>query len=300
MSYFSHMSQTTQSAHTPAASHQLHSTHSHPPQRHQSLPSRPSRSRQIIGRVREYYLPPAILGLTVLLVWEVVVRWMALPDWLLPTPSHIGNTFLRDIPLLWGHALVTLQTTALGFALALSVGFILAVLIDAFPIVQRAFYPLLVASQTIPIVALAPLLIIGFGFGMLPKVFVVALVVFFPIVINTVDGLRAADRDMLRLLRAMGASYWQITWLLRIPAALPAIFSGLKISVTYSIIGAVLAEWIGSQAGLGVYIARSLKSFRTDQVFVAIMATSLLTIGLFLLVTSLERWLNSWNQPTLQ
>jgi ABC-type nitrate/sulfonate/bicarbonate transport system permease component len=146
-----------------------------------------------------------------------------------------------------------------------------------------------------PIVAIAPLLVVGFGFGLLPKVIVVTLVMFFPLVINTVDGLRTSDTDTVRLMQAMNANRWQMLWLLRIPSALPSIFSGLKVAITYSVIGAVLAEWIGASAGLGVYIARSLRAFRTDQVFVAIVATSLLTVGLFLVIMALERWLTPWN-----
>jgi len=187
--------------------------------------------------------------------------------------------------------------TALGFALALGVGFALAFLIDASPLLRRALYPLLVASQTVPIVAIAPLLVVGLGFGILPKVLVVALVTFFPIVVNTVDGLQATDRDMVRLLRAMNASYWQLLRLLRIPAALPTIFSGVKIAITYSVIGAVFAEWIGASAGLGVYIARSVRAFRTDQVFVAALITSFITIVLFGLTSVLEHWLIHWKGP---
>jgi ABC-type nitrate/sulfonate/bicarbonate transport system permease component len=146
----------------------------------------------------------------------------------------------------------------------------------------------------ISIVAIAPLLVVGLGFGALPKVLVVALVTFFPIVVSTVDGLRATDRDMLRLFQAMNAGYWRTLRLLRIPAALPAIFTGVKIAVTYSVIGAVFAEWIGASAGLGVFIARSVRAFRTDQVFVAAIVTSLLTIVLFTITAALQRWLIPW------
>ena len=253
----------------------------------------PSRVGGAVGR----YAPPFVLIVALIGGWEALVRQLRLPAWLLPPPSRIAVTFVDSLPLLSGHVAATLRVTALGFALALGVGFALAFLIDASPLLRRALYPLLVASQTVPIVAIAPLLVVGLGFGVLPKVLVVALVTFFPIVVNTVDGLQATDRDMVRLLRAMNASYWQLLRLLRIPAALPTIFSGVKIAITYSVIGAVFAEWIGASAGLGVYIARSVRAFRTDQVFVAALITSFITIVLFGLTSVLEHWLIHWKGP---
>ena len=244
------------------------------------------------------YAPPALLLLALLLAWELLVRGLALPEWLLPPPSRVAAALVAGAPGLAEHVAATLYVTGLGFGLALALGFGLAFAIDAAPLLRRALYPLLVVSQTVPIVAIAPLLVVGFGFGALPKVLVVALVTFFPIVVSTADGLQAADRDMLRLLDAMGARYWQTLRLLRLPAALPSVFSGLKIAVTYSVIGAVLAEWIGASAGLGVYIARSLRAFRTDQVFAAALLTSLLTLLLFGLTAALERWLIPWRKGT--
>ncbi len=247
-----------------------------------------------MARLANDYLPPLALLALLLLGWEVLVRARNIPDWLLPAPSQIAATTVETLPILSGHITATLWVTAIGFVLALLIGFALAFMVDASPLIRRMLYPLLVASQTIPLVAIAPLLVVGLGFGTLPKVLVVALVTFFPIVVNTVDGLQSADRDMVRLLQAMGASRWQTLRRLRIPAAGPAIFTGIKIAITYSVIGAVLAEWIGASAGLGVYIARSLRAFRTDQVFVAAIITSLLTIALFGVTAALERWLLWW------
>lgn len=249
----------------------------------------------IARRLRESW-PAVALILALLLAWEALVAWFALPDWLLPPPSQVAQTFIASLPVLRAHVAATLYVTFLGLALSLTVGFLLALLIDYSSLVRRAVYPLLVASQTVPIVAIAPLLVIGLGFGTLPKVIVVALVTFFAIVVSTVDGLQSADPDMQRLLRAMGAGHWTLLRLLRLPAAMPAIFSGLKLAVTYSVIGAVLAEWIGASAGLGVYIARSLRAFRTDQVFVAAFVTAVLTILLFSLVALIERWALRWRR----
>lgn len=271
-----------------------------PPQFQDDRPSSTaSRARGRFAHWLSSYAPPLLVLLALLLLWDLSVRLLALPNWLLPPPMEVGRTFLGSLGILRTHVGYTLLETVLGFAVALVVGFGLALAIDASALLRRMIYPLLVASQTIPIVAIAPLLVIGLGFGLLPKVVVVALVTFFPIVVNTVDGLGAADRDMLRLLQALNASRWQTLRLLRIPAALPAIFSGLKIAVTYSVIGAVLAEWIGASAGLGVYIARSLRAFRTDQVFVGAAVTSLLTIVLFLVTVALERWLTPWRKNRL-
>ncbi|PDV99065.1 ABC transporter permease [Candidatus Chloroploca asiatica] len=253
-----------------------------------------SRRLALMRRVLHQWLPPAILLTSLLVAWEVLVRLFAVPVWLLPAPSRVGQTFVESLPILGGHVVATLRVTALGAGLALVTGIGLALALDAVPLIRRAVYPLLVVSQTVPIVAIAPLLVIGLGFGLLPKVLVVALVTFFPITVSLAGGLRDADRDMVRLFQAMDASYWQTLRLLRWPAALPSFFRGLRIAVTYSVIAAVIAEWIGAEAGLGVYIARSLRAFRTDQVFVAALVTSLLTLILFALIVVLERRLLAW------
>ncbi len=241
-------------------------------------------------------LPPALVLGGLVLLWEIVVRWLAVPDWLLPPPSQVLTTLFTSVPVLQGHVTTTLAEALTGLTVGFGVGVSLALLLDASPLLRRTLYPLLVASQTIPIVAIAPLLVIGLGFGLLPKIIVVALITFFPLVVSTADGLQSADRDMVRLVRAMGAGYWRALWLVRAPAALPSLLSGLKIAVTYSVIGAVIAEWIGASSGLGVYISRSLRAFRTDQVFVGALVASLITIALFLLVLGVERWLTRWRR----
>jgi ABC-type nitrate/sulfonate/bicarbonate transport system permease component len=259
-----------------------------------SVPPTPTTARALWRRRLDEYGPSILLVILLLFLWEGIVWYLTIPDWLLPPPSRIATTLIASLPILLGHTLATLTVTIPGFSLALIGGFSLGIALDASPLLRRAIYPLLVTSQTVPIVAIAPLLVVGFGFGLLPKVIVVALVTFFPIVVNTIDGLQNADRDQRRLLEAMGANYWQLLRLLRLRAALPAIFTGIKVAITYSVIGAVLAEWIGASTGLGVYIARSLRAFRTDQVFVAALVTSLLTIVLFTLVSLLERKIVFW------
>lgn len=261
------------------------------------LPAKPERTAAAaLKHIWRSYGPPVLLLLLLVAGWEALVWLLALPAWLLPPPSRILHTLLESLPVLREHIAITLLEALLGLLLGSLTGFGLGLAIDASPLLRRALYPLLVASQTIPIVAVAPLLVIGLGFGLQTKVLVVVLVTFFPVVVSTVDGLQAAERDMLRLLAAMDASRWQSMRLVRIPAALPSVFSGLKIAVTYSVIGAVLAEWIGASSGMGVYISRSLRAFRTDQVFVGALVTSLVTIVLFLLTIALERWLTAWRR----
>lgn len=220
------------------------------------------------------------------------------PEWLLPAPARILQTAWEVAPALVLHIGQTLLETFWGLVLSLATGILLAFAIDLSPLLRRALYPLLVASQTIPIIALAPLLVVWFGFGIISKVVVVALVCFFPIAISLADGLRATDPEHVALLRAMGAGRGQIFRTVRIPSALPSFFSGFKIAVTYSIIGAVIAEWIGASQGLGLYMIRSANAFRTAQLFAAIIVTSLLSIGLFLLVSGLERALLPWYYTT--
>ncbi len=240
------------------------------------------------------YLPPAILLISLILLWEVGARLDNLSSRILPPPLEIGQAIVETYPLLLPHIWQTTQEVAFGLVLALGVGLLLAAAIDFSPLVRRAVYPLLIASQTIPIIALAPLLVIWFGFGILPKIFIVTLFCFFPIAINTADGLSAADPEYLSLLRAMGANRYQIWRKVRLPAALPYFFSGLKIAVTYSVVAAIIGEWVGAQAGLGVYMIRSASAFKTAQVFATIVITSLMSLILVIAVFLIERKLLPW------
>jgi ABC-type nitrate/sulfonate/bicarbonate transport system permease component len=239
-------------------------------------------------------LAPTALLIVLLVLWEGLVRLLATPQWLLPAPSQIVLAIADQQNLLLVHTRQSLVETLLGLILALVAGVGLAFIIDLSAFLRRSLYPLLVTSQTVPIIAIAPLLIIWFGFGILPKIIVVALVCFFPIAVNTADGLRSVDGDLVALLRSMGATRWQILAKVRLPAALPAFFSGLKIAVTYGVMGAVIGEWVGGSEGLGIYMLRSQHSYLTDRVFAAIAVTSCLSIMMFLIVMALERALLPW------
>jgi len=230
----------------------------------------------------------------VLAAWQTASDRSGIPAFILPSPTEILGALWETRAVLGGHIAQTMLETALGLAAALVAGVALAAAIDLSPFLRRALYPLLVASQTIQILAIAPLLIIWFGFGILPKVIIVALVCFFPLAVSTADGLASADPDLVALLRTMGARRGQIWRMVRLPSALPSFFSGLRVAVTYSVVGATIGEWVGGQRGLGVYMIRSKNAFATDQVFGAILITSLLSIGLFVIVWLIERAVLPW------
>ena len=247
--------------------------------------------------VRRWMLPAALL-LLALGVWEAWVRLAETPRWLLPPPSAVARSLVDDRDLLVDHGWVTLQAVLLGFGLALVAGILLATAIDASVVLERAVYPIVIASQTVPIVALAPLLLIWFGYGLLPKVLVAALIGFFPIAVNTVDGLRAVDREVLDLLRTFGAGRWARFRLAKLPEALPFVFSGAKVAITVCVIGAVFGELVGASAGLGYLMTRSTAQFLTARVFASIAVLSLMGVGLFALVAIAERLLLPWRRYT--
>ncbi|GBF11877.1 MAG: ABC transporter permease [Tepidibacillus sp.] len=252
-----------------------------------------------MGFIKKHY--PAILLMSFLVgVWEVAVKVSKIEPWILPPPSQIIMTLFREREVIIDHTWVTLYEALVGFLFAIVIAFILAMIIDRFPFFSRGFYPILVTSQTIPIISIAPLLFIWFGFGLLPKIVVVILVGFFPIVISTVDGLNSADRDLISLLQTMKASKWQIFTKVKFPSALPSIFSGLKIAATYSVMGAVIGEWLGASKGLGLYMRTTSHSFLTDQVFAAIIVIVLTSILLYGTILALEYLLIPWNRQYKQ
>jgi len=237
--------------------------------------------------------PLAIL-LFLFLVWEVSVRLADTPGWMLPPPSAILESFRTDYRLLLLHTRATLIEVLLGFGLALVAGLVTGIAIDSSRILERAIYPLIIASQTIPMVALAPLMLIWFGYGLVPKILITALVGFFPIAVNSVDGLRSADREVIALLRSMGASRWTRFTIARVPAALPLIFSGARVAITFCVIGAVFSELVGSSEGLGYLMQRAASQFQTARVFASIFILAMMGIGLFALVTLIERLVLPW------
>lgn len=227
---------------------------------------------------------PLLLLAAILLVWELWVRLTGTAIYILPAPTRIAATFVRELPTLLYHARVTLTETVLGLLVATLLSVCIAVLMDAFTPLRRALYPILVATQTMPVIVLAPVFIIYLGFGLAPKVLIVVLMCFFPITISFADAMAAQDVRRVNLLRAMGASRWQIYRLVKMPGALPAFFSGLSVAATYSMSGAVVGEWLSSAAGLGYYMLRVKNGYMLDKVFASVLMVALLSLALTALV----------------
>ncbi|HXX38324.1 MAG TPA: ABC transporter permease [bacterium] len=240
--------------------------------------------------------PPAGLFAAVLVVWEWAVRMFGVPVYILPPPSRIAEVLVSDRAMLFGDAVVTLAEVLLGFAVAFVVGIVLALAIFSSRTIERAVYPLVIASQTVPVFAIAPLLIVWFGYGMASKVAMAALIVFFPIVVNTVDGLRAADEDLVNLLRILGAGQRRILYTIRIPAAMPFVFSGVRIAVATSVIGAVIGEWVGATRGLGFEMIHANAQLHIDRVFAAIVYLSTMALILFVAVSGTEWLVLPWRR----
>lgn len=241
---------------------------------------------------------PLILVLAILAIWQVWVSVADVAPYLVPAPSQIVAAFFDARQLLWGHLLTTTSEALLGMALGALLGGLLAVAIASVTVLRRSLYPLLVVSQVIPIVVLAPLLVLWFGFGLTPKVIVVALIVFFPVVVSTVAGLTGVDRDMVDLVRSMGASRRQVLRTVLIPAGIPAFFAGLRISAAYAVAGAVIGELVGAESGLGLFIDRSRASYQVDRIFAAVALIALLSMALFGLVALAARVASPWQYVT--
>ncbi len=247
------------------------------------------------------YVLPALILLSVLGIWEIAVHLFKIEHFILPPPSEIVVTLFLEREQLLRHTFVTFQEMFLGFTLAVIIGIPLAILMFEFPVLEKAFYPYVIGSQTVPVFAIAPLLVFWFGFGIASKVMMAAIIVFFAIVLNTLDGLKSTDQDTVDLFRILRASRWQILWKVRIPSALPYIFSGAKIGISISTIGAVLGEWVGSSAGLGFLMMYANSSLKTSLVFAAIFCLTLLGLSLFVVMTLLQRLAMPWryNQDNL-
>ncbi len=230
-------------------------------------------------KARRWAVPLATLAVF-LTVWEVAVRAGWVPNFLLPSPSQVVLAFVRDAPLLASHAVTTLLEAALGLTIGVVVGFVFAVLMDRFEVLYLALNPLITVSQTIPTVAIAPLLVLWFGYGLAPKVLLIVLTTFFPVTVSLVSGFRSVDPDVIDLMRTMNATDAQIFLRAKLPLAMEQFFSGLRISATYAIVGAVIAEWLGGFSGLGVYMTRLRKSFSYDSMFAVIILISTLSLAL--------------------
>ncbi|NLT58405.1 MAG: ABC transporter permease [Clostridiales bacterium] len=225
-------------------------------------------------------LLPAALMTAVLLLWEWYVRHFGVPLYILPKPSQIFETLVLERTVLFSNSLVTVGETLLGLLIAVVAGMLLAVVMDALPMFKTAIYPLLVVSQTVPVIVLAPIFIIYLGFGLAPKVLTVMLMCFFPIVVSFADGMEQIDPNQINLIRSLGAGRLQEYLLVKVPGAASALFSGLKVAATYSISGAVVGEWLSSDKGLGYYMLRAKNGYMLDRVFACVLVVILLSLAM--------------------
>ncbi|MGJ8610592.1 MAG: ABC transporter permease [Octadecabacter sp.] len=240
---------------------------------------------------------PAVLSLAcAFALWELYVRVSGISPLMLPAPSRVLDQIVQNRALLWANTKPTLTATFAGFALSLTVAFSLSVVLDFMPRVRRALFPIFVVSQTLPLVAIAPLVVLWFGFDLTPKVLLVALVTFFPMLVALVDGYESTDTEIEDLMRSMGASRRQVFRNARFPSAMPYFFAGLRISITYAVVAAIFAEYVGARAGLGIVILNAKNSFRPDLVLAAVVISSVLTLILFGATATLQsivlRWRN--------
>ncbi len=255
-----------------------------------------SATRRIDLRFLAGWIVPIVLLAMTIVIWEAWVWIDDTPAWFLPAPSAIAAEAASSRALLWQHTWTTLQEVLVGYLIALVVGIATALLIAMSSIAERTIYPLIVASQAIPIIALAPILLIWFGFGMTPKVIVVVLLCYFPIAVNMADGLRSADVDALNLLRSMGASRWQIMRIVRVPSSLPYLISGARVAAAVAVIGAIVGEWVGASSGLGYLMTRAASQFLTARLFAAVAISGIIGVALFVIVALVGRMLTPWSR----
>lgn len=221
---------------------------------------------------------PVLVIAALLIFWELVVQIAGIPLYVLPAPSDIIETFVVEFPTLTVHAATTVMEALAGMAISFVIGIIMGILIDAMPTFKKCIYPILVVTQTVPTIVLAPIFIIYMGFGYAPKILTVVLMCFFPIVVSFSDGLGQMDQGYLNLVRTYGGSRWQLYRIVKIPSAMISLLSGLKVAATYSISGAVVGEWIASQSGLGYYLIRAKNGYMLDKVFACVVMIILLSL----------------------
>lgn len=229
-------------------------------------------------------------------IWAAVCGFGSIPSYMLPSPSAVMQAFVSDFPTLMYHAGTTLTEAFLGLLIGIALAFVTASLMNRFSVLYSAIYPLLVISQTIPSIAIAPILVLWMGFGMAPKIALVVITTFFPITVGLLDGYRSADTDTIALLRSMGAGNFKIFRYIYMPSSLSHFFAGIKISASYSIVGAVIAEWLGGFEGLGVYMTRVRKAYQFDKMFAVIILIIIISLLLMLIVTLIRKAVMPWER----
>lgn len=234
----------------------------------------------------------------ILILWQLVSVLGIVDSFMLPSPVQVITAFVWEFPVLMEHSIITLTEAFLGLAIGILFGFVISVVMDHFEFLYKAFYPLIVLTQTIPTVAIAPLMVLWFGYEMTPKVILIVITTFFPITVGLLTGFKSADQDSIHLLRAMGAKDMDIFRYIKLPGAIPQFFSGLRISASYAVVGAVISEWLGGFGGLGVYMTRVKQAFAFDKMFAVIFLISMISLLLMKGVDLLYKKCTPWEQSS--
>lgn len=242
---------------------------------------------------------PAVMAIiSLIFLWHYLSVNNVVPSYMLPKPMDVFNVLIEEKDILFEHALITLQEAFWGLGIGIGLGFVIATIMDEWDFLYKAIYPIMVITQTIPTIAIAPLLVLWMGFGMEPKITLVVLTTFFPIAVGLLDGYKSVDKDEVNLLRSMGAGKFKIFKYVKLPNALPHFFSGLKISASYAIVGAVISEWLGGFEGLGVYMTRVKKAYAFDRMFAVIIVIVAISLLLMKLVNILRKMVMPWECKT--
>lgn len=238
---------------------------------------------------------PAVVALgLILLLWFGLCESGSIPAYMLPSPVDVVSALIHDFSIIMMHARITLQEAFYGLMIGIALAFVTATLMDHFLILNQALYPIMIITQTIPTIAIAPVLVLWMGFGMAPKITLVVITTFFPITVGLLDGYKSVDRDSIDLMRAIGASRLQIFGHVKVPAAMPHFFAGLKISASYAVVGAVISEWLGGFNGLGVYMTRVKKAYAFDKMFAVIIFIVVISLLLMMVVNMIRRVSMPW------
>lgn len=263
-------------------------------------PNRRSRLARTIG-IRVAGAWPALIAMAVLVgLWQLIVVMLKVDPTVLPSPARVASQGWINRGALWQNALPTIKETLIGILAALVVSSVLSAAIDLWKPTRRVVYPLLVASQSIPVLVIAPLFVIWFGFGLLPKILVVILVTFFPTTVALLEGFNSTEPEASNLIRSMGAGRFKEFWMLRVPTALPFFFAGLRVAVSFAVLAAIFGEWVGASMGLGVYMELEKNALRTDLVFAAVVVTAALSMTLYGLTFLVQNVTMPWYRNSRQ
>lgn len=265
---------------------------------------RPISGFRLLMRTRpELVLAPTVL-VTVLLLWQFGVKWLDVPAYILPPPTEVAAALWKGLDAgltarggYWLHTGVTLWEVLLGFVIGSAAGLVLGTVISQVRIIEATFSVYLVAIQSLPKIALAPIIVLWFGFGLTSKVVIICLLTFFPLLVNSMAGFRSVEPERIELMRAIGANPWQMFWKVRLPSALPYIFAGLDMAAVFAVVGAVVGEFVGAQRGLGVLILSMNASMDTAGTFSVFIILSLIGILLHGILRVIERRVLFWNRP---